>query len=50
MIFKMIVLGHVLLASAFENKALRALQADVDTPRRPLPEACSESRILVDSK
>ena len=26
MIFKMIVLGHVLLASAFENKALHELQ------------------------
>ena len=36
MIFKMIVLGHVLLASAFENKALRALQADVDTLEKTL--------------
>ena len=44
MIFKMIVLGHVLLASAFENKALRALQADVDTLEKTLKGGDMEKR------
>jgi hypothetical protein len=44
MIFKMIVLGHVLLASAFENKALRALQADVDALEKTLKGGDMEKR------
>ena len=34
MFFKMFVLGHVLLASAFENKALHELQADTFSENR----------------
>ena len=44
MFFKMFVLGHVLLASAFENKALRALQADVDTLEKTLKGGDMEKR------
>ena len=36
MLFKALVLGHVLLASAYENKALHELQADVDTLEKTL--------------
>ena len=36
MLFKVLVLGHVLLASAFETKALHELQADVDTLEKTL--------------
>ena len=44
MLFKALVLGHVLLASAFENKALRALQADVDTLEKTLNGGDMEKR------
>ena len=47
MIFKALVLGHVLLASAFENKALHELQADVDTLEKTLKGGDMEKERMV---
>ena len=47
MLFKALVLGHVLLASAYENKALHELQADVDTLEKTLKGGDMEKERMV---
>lgn len=44
MIFKVLVLGHLLFASAYESKALHELQADVDTLEKTLKGGDMEKR------
>ena len=47
MLFKALVIGHVLFASAYENKALHELQADVDTLEKTLKGGAMEKERMV---